>query len=29
MGHAETTEIVDQIVERLAKRVGGAFAGRA
>jgi hypothetical protein len=28
MGHAETLQIVDQIVERLAKRVGGTFAGR-
>lgn len=29
MGHAATTELVDQIVERLAKRVGGTFAKRA
>ena len=29
IGRAETVEIVDQIVERLAKRVGGTFAGHA
>jgi hypothetical protein len=29
MGRAETMGIVDQVVERLAKRVGGKFAGPA
>ena len=29
IGRRETLEMVDQIVERLAKRVGGTFAGHA
>lgn len=29
MGQTETLELVEQIIERLAKRVGGSFARRA